>query len=123
VKLNKKHFEFFKKRCNFWLEYWGLKNWDVRYKFAKTDKEECAVTQSQLIDRLAWITLDNDADWEDASTTYLDRVAFHEVDEIRHSRIECLAGMRFLDPGLLREAIHELIVQEENVVFKRELKL
>ena len=64
MKLNKTHFEFFKKRCKFWVEYWGLKNWDIRYKFDKTEKEECAVTQSQLVDRLAWITLDNDADWD-----------------------------------------------------------
>ena len=53
----------------------------------------------------------------DSSERYLDRIAFHEIDEIRYARIECLAGMRFLDPGILREAIHELIVQEENVVF------
>jgi len=118
VKLNKKHFDYFKKRCEYWINFWGLKDWDVRYKFTKTATEDAATTQAQLVDHLAWIILDNEADCDDSSNEYLDKVAFHEIDEIRHTRIESLAGARFIDPAIIREAVHELIVQEENVVFK-----
>ena len=122
MKLNNKQFEYFKKRCEYWLEYWGLKNWDVRYKFEKTANEEAAVTSSSLVDHMAVITLDNVSEWDDVSNDYLDKVAFHEVDEVRYARIESLAGARFLDPAHFREAVHELIVQEENVVFKKLIK-
>lgn len=122
MKLEKKHFEYFVKRCKFWLDFWGIKNWDIRYKFEATAKEELATTASQIIDHVAVITLDNDSDWEDSSYEFLDRIAFHEVDEVRYAKLDCLANMRFVDPTQIRETIHSLIVQEENTIFKHNKK-
>lgn len=122
MKLNKKHFEYFKKRCRYWLEYWNLKTWDVRVEFKPTKETELATTRSQIIDHVAVITLDSGSDWEDTSYEFIDRIAFHEVDEIRYAKLDFLANLRFVDPCQIREAIHELIVGEENIVFKHDKK-
>lgn len=108
-----KDFETFVKECQRWVDFWGLHTWRVAYKHKKM-KENNGDADWNRSGRVAVIRLSKDID----SKEQLKMTAFHEIDELRFSRIRDLAMMRFCTEQDIDEAIHELIRQDENLIYK-----
>lgn len=107
-----KDFERFIAECKKWINFWGLHSWRVAYRH-KNLPEDNGNAEWDRSGRVAVIRLSKDVD----SREQLKMTAFHEVDELRYSRIRDLAMTRFCTEQDIDEAIHELIRQDENLIY------
>ena len=118
----KPQFELFKKECQFWLDFFGLKGWCVEYGHEKYD-EGRASCGWKISGRIAYIRLSTD--WEEyrkepISEKEIRRCAFHEVCELFLSRITMMAKNRIANQeDLVEEETHNLIRVLENTIFKK----
>lgn len=113
----KEHFKIFKKECAKWIEFFGLKDWEVRYIHEK-DYENLAsisfnVSNGNVVFSLSihWGTLK-------PTIHELKITAFHEVVELLLARLRALARARYVTPEEIIEANHAIIRRMENSVFK-----
>jgi hypothetical protein len=107
----------FKKECSRWISFWGLTTWDVSFNHGKTDDDNVAECNFDASNRWAVITLANKLR-DDGIGYNFKRTAFHEVCELRYAQIRVLAGERYISYREVDSAIHELIRQDENLIFK-----
>lgn len=123
MKTTKKQFEIFKEECEKWVDYFGLKNWQIYYRHVKVEdcRANCAFN---CVGGIATLTLNTD--WNEMSDDFVNddavrKSAFHEVCELLFGRINDMVGQRW---GLIEadaeEEIHRLIRILENVIFKNE---
>jgi hypothetical protein len=120
LKTTKKQFEIFKEECEKWIDYFGLKNWQVEYEHVEIERGR-AQACFNCVGGVAVLSLD--IDWDESSDFVNDKnvrkSAFHEVCELLFGRINDMVGQRW---GLIEEdveeEIHRLIRTLENVVFK-----
>lgn len=120
MKVTKKDFTQFKKECQKWLDYFGLKNWEVRYIFGgDSSKEGLAGTSIDIEDMLAIIYLCEEISDIDYKQKTMNDLAFHEVCEVFLGRLRELALSRIITRNEVIEANHEIIRTLENVILKR----
>lgn len=121
MKTTKKQYEIFKTECQKWIDYFGLKNWQVYYRHTKI---EGARAQASFNCVGGIVTLTLNTDWNELSRDFVcdenvRKSAFHEVCEIMFGRMDDMVGQRF---GLIEEdvteEIHRLIRILENTIFK-----
>jgi len=120
MKTTKKHFEIFKKECRYWIQRFGLMDWEVVYehKFIKDDDNVYADCSGDLEARLVVIRLNTE--WGERKTT-AENVKFsarHEALELLTMRFYCLARSRFIKQNDLGEVNHEIIRRLENAFFE-----
>ena len=113
MKTSKAHFKGFVNECKRWITFWGLHQWRVSYqhKDLKNNNGECEWLRTA---KVAVIRLSKIVD----DQPQIKMTAFHEVDELRFARIRDLAMDRTATEDQIDEAIHELIRQDENLIFK-----
>jgi hypothetical protein len=113
MKTSKRDFQRFINECQKWINFWGLHSWRVAYRHKKMS--DCnGEAEWQRAGRVVTVRLSTDIDSRDQ----LKMTAFHEIDELRYSRIRDLAMMRFCTEQDIDEAIHELIRQDENLIYR-----
>lgn len=115
-KTNKKHFDIFKKETLKWIEYFGLKDWEIRLEHA-TDEENMAYVLINSVNRFAMIGLSKT--WScKPSVKELKQSAFHEVLELLLEKIVFTASKGSLGDVEIQEAKHDVIRRLENTIFK-----
>jgi hypothetical protein len=112
MKTTPKDFQTFIKECQRWIGFWGLHSWRVAYRHRNLPEDNGDADWNRP-GRVAVIRLSKDVDSKDQ----LKMTAFHEIDELRFSRIRDLAMDRFCTSKDIDEAIHELIRQDENLIY------
>ncbi|MBE9542064.1 MAG: hypothetical protein IMF01_07070 [Proteobacteria bacterium] len=113
--------KYFTLRINYWVEFFGLHNWDVNvHADDDTDEETLAETYSNVNNKRADIYLI--MDWGDTEMTQseLDKTAFHEVLEVMLAEIRYIAGKRDIRFGEIDSAIHSIIRILTVKIFKGE---
>lgn len=122
-KTTKDQFELFKKECEFWIDYFGLKGWRVEYSHKKTVDEARADIIWNCAGRIATITLNTIWVDEDRCVITNDNVrrsAFHEVCELFLARLNMMANGKIDNqPHDVNEETHNLIRTLENTIFKK----
>lgn len=113
------HFRIFQEESLRWIEFFGLKGWQVEFRHENVEgKNYRAACSASLYARTSALTLT--VDWKHDPVTELKvrRSAFHEVCELFFSRIEILANDRTTNEDMVREEIHHIIRTMENTVFQ-----
>jgi hypothetical protein len=118
VKLKDTDFDIFKSECLKWIEFFGLKGWDVYFdEDAKCEDgnmaETCIGPLSARNVTFHFKGSDNPA------FNNPGRSAFHEVCEILLYRLHCLAESRFISVSEVDEAVHDIIRILENTVYEK----
>lgn len=120
LKTTEKHFKIFQAECKKWIDYFGLKNWQVYYAHREINGR--AEARFNCVDGIANLTLN--IKWDEISKDLLNdktvkRTAFHEICELLFGRIHDMVGQRF---GLIEEdvgeEIHRIIRILENTMFE-----
>lgn len=116
----KAHFEIFKAECRRWLDYFGLKGWDVFFEHDNPENGESCFASCfyRLLGRNATFFLSKDWGHNEVTEQQVRRSAFHEVCELLLSRMKVLARSRFINEDEIEEEIHNLIRTFENTVFE-----
>lgn len=106
----KNDFKYFESRVKYWLNYFGLLNWDVSvFEDDGDDEGNLAYTTFNVDNRCAYIFLCNDWLIVEKNKFELDKTAFHEVVEVLLLRIRDLAGKRTFDYDEFDGEIHNVI--------------
>lgn len=115
--MNKKSFDLFKKRCDFFIEKFGLVDWEIHIEKEIDLKESqrvenCrAFTSCSIEDKLACIVVSDVWDVE-LNNYWLSKIAFHECLEILFWSIT----EKFKSKNRA-EIIHDIIRVLENTLF------
>jgi len=114
-KTNKKDFLEFKKEAEYWLEYFGLSDWEVRYssKELEVSRGDCSVN---IIGKTCNIRLSSKWEYEPARNE-VKKCAFHEVCELLLCQLGVLATWGHSN-DIVTEQLHYVIRTLENTIFK-----
>lgn len=115
------HFKLFQKECEKWIEYFGLKDWDIGYSHYDGENEDNLDTLAriQFSTKARAATIFLMKKWGCKPTNLLvKRYAFHEVCELMLADIYVLANSRYIEEDNLDRMFHTVIRKLENTVFK-----
>ena len=119
----KKHFLIFKEEFLKWVDYWGLRGWELTFRHKPTEDSRAEICLNNLDDRQVTVVLSKSWGENDDLCDYeVRRVAFHECAELRYIRLDIMArnrNMAVLDREVTEE-VHNLIRQDENLIFDKE---
>lgn len=107
-KITKTHFEYFKKRCQYWVDVFGLKNWHLFYSRHCEKSTNVAELPSNLSGYVATIFLNRESNWPVTKDT-LDYSALHEIVHLTLSRYRANANARFVQECDIAEAEEEAV--------------
>lgn len=120
MKTTANHFKIFKQECKKWIDFWGLYDWKIEIKHTVLEDSKAEFWASDLEDKYAWIILNKDwGEKETVNDMNVRESAFHEVMEIRYAKLADLAKKRFISETQIQEAVHDLIRQDENIIFRK----
>jgi len=113
-KTTKKEFAQFKKTVKWWINYFGLKNWEVKI-FHEYSEDARAFYNFDTCGMICRITLSTE--WNYAPGPYgIKQSAFHEVCEILLAPIDDL-GHNYFNRDFISEKKHDIIRRLENTIF------
>ena len=118
----KADFEYFKKRCLFWIDYFGLKGWEYYFFHEQWNEKTFANVRINVIGRV--VSLNLSKKWSNVRKTTkveLDKCAFHEVCEVLLGRLSYLAIERFIKDEEVDEEVHNIVRTLEKVVLEKRL--
>ncbi len=115
----KENFEFFKKECQHWIDYYGLTQWRFLFKHQNYDSTCFATFNYNEYAMGCDISLEPEwSEWDGEITDkMLAQTAFHEVTEIVFVPIAKTAYLK-LSETEYNKKMHEVIRVFENTVFK-----
>ena len=120
-KTSKSDFEVFKKKCKKWIEFFGLKGWEIDFAHKDMGDSLACCSMGALENRSVTIILSTKWDIR-PSVKELGITAFHEVCELLLMRLRVLCTYRYTTELEIKEEIHTLIRTLENVLYHRECK-
>ena len=119
AKTTAKDFKLFKGACEKWIDFFGLKGWEVSFRHEKIeDNARAEITFNAIEDRMACIVLGIDWLSNPVNDRIIRKVAFHEVMEIFCRRWVYLAYERGVRDIEIAEEKHHIIRTLENVIFE-----
>ena len=110
-----KDFEIFKAECQGWVEYLGLKSWEIGYDF-DYDQDCRASCIANKTGRVSTLALSKTFDYKPCGKE-IRLMAFHEVLELLFSRYRLAAESRYTTESELEEIRHSIIKTFENTMF------
>jgi len=114
----KKHWDLFVKECKFWLDYYGLKGWDVRYVHDE-DNDNAGSYWISVEARKITINLSRETQEWLCNTHEVQLTAFHEVTEAGLlGRLKEYAKHRYIQEREIDESTHEIVAVLENTIFE-----
>jgi hypothetical protein len=117
MKTSKSNFKFFIKEVQYWVDYFGLKDWDIDFHHSILDGS-LAVTSGNWQQKHASITLNTYWDEDYHNPEQFKRVAFHEACELLLMEVRILACSRYLADSDINNAVHTVISRLTNTVYK-----
>ena len=124
MKVSKKQYLQFMEDVGDWVDYFGLKDWEINCEFSKQDKDEEPKRGSASFNtkaRIAVITLYDNWPGDSVISRVTDllvaKTAFHEVCEVLLGGLAILANERGCPMELINEKTHEVIRRLENTIF------
>lgn len=112
------HFKAFQEEALRWIEFFGLKGWQVDFRHADLEKNRADISYG-LGSRIAAITLSTNWSHDPVTEEKVRRSAFHEVCELLLGRLSIFAKERFnVEEFQIDEEVHALIRTFENVIFQ-----
>ena len=118
MKVTNKHFETFKKECEKWIDFYGLKDYEWFFTHKK-DEENRASFSCNWAGRQYHISLSTEWNMEKITKKGLCLVAFHEVTEAGLiAELRRMARYAFNQEEIDR-ASHETVRRLENSVFEK----
>jgi hypothetical protein len=119
VKITPKHFSTFKQEVLFWVDYFGLKDWDISLQNKDIEENRanccCNITAHRCV-----ISLNVEYD-EELNDFQLRKSAFHEVCELLLWRLGNL-GIEGYPHKYVDDETHKIIITLENTVFSGSYK-
>lgn len=106
-KVTKEHFAYFKKRCEYWRNAFGLKNWHLEVYHHELDPPIVACTDANYSGYVATIYLAKTRTYP-VKRDDLDRMALHEIIHLAHARYRAVAKSRFVSEEEIDEADEEV---------------
>lgn len=120
MKTTKKHFEIFKAEALKWIDFFGLKDWEVEFAHIRDDENMAACT-TRCTNR--WAKLSLSTVWTDVVSDYdVRKCAFHEVVELFIAPLFTCAHSRYISEHEIKEADHMIVRTLENVIFEKQEK-
>jgi len=119
-KTTKKDFKEFKAECERWVDYFGLKDWEIVYR-SESDDECRGSCASDNTSRIAVIGLGKTFG-DTPEKNEIKRVAFHEVCELLLSPLRLYGEERFTTESAMASSRHNIIRTLENTIFKEKTK-
>jgi hypothetical protein len=124
-KTTKKDFEEFKKECEYWIEYFGLKEWELHWEHAKCSVESRRAEVSyNVYGRIATFTMNTEIQAKEgkklaplAGKDFYGTSAFHEVCELLIAPLYNMATYTFNAEEVQKES-HTIIQRLINTIFK-----
>lgn len=110
MKFTQEDFEFFKKECAYWIERYGLKQWNVIF-FHKQLNERDAETYTDIENFFAQISLTKSfkENQDEDKIKNLKQAAKHEIFHILFAKLKSKAKWRYATDYQIDEAEHEII--------------
>lgn len=118
--LEQRHFDIFKDEARKWINLFGLKDWEIFFRFEETEDFDRALCHTNWAGKVCNLTL---ARWHSEERTEGDiqKYAFHEVCELLLTEMERIALDEEIPyterKGLAEAARHGVIRRLENSVF------
>lgn len=109
-------FDLFVAECKRWLDYFGLKQWQVHYDIGDMDRTLADVTYDTL-GMVATMRIAKERSNLSTSDYEIKRSAFHEVCELLLAKMNFVANARYVQEDEIDIALHEIIRTLENTVF------
>lgn len=107
-KITKEHFDYFKKRCEYWKDLFGLKNWHILCIRTEIDADYFASLEADVNGYCATIYLNKRRHWP-VTRDSLDYSALHEIVHVVLARYRSTAKARFVNEAELHEAEEEAV--------------
>jgi len=125
----KKHFELFRKECEYWVNKFNLNDWRVAYRFDDdydtwdVDARAVIKVDPEMSTRIAVIWLNMEWNSEELNEFNLREAAFHEVLELRLWSFRKMAEMPFpIGRIMIDKEVHIIIRILEGLLFIDDLK-
>ena len=125
MKTTKKHFDIFKKECEYWLKFYGVTGWEICFYHEDLGGERAAMAMYSMGDRNSGLLLAKN-DYPDEIITErnfteeLKVIAHHEVCELILGRINEFAKLPYgVSDKLLEDARHEVIMRLQDSVYRK----
>jgi hypothetical protein len=113
--LTTKQFNLFTQECNYWLNYFSLKNWEIIYSFNEEDGARASY-QSNISGRIIIINLAKSWINCEPNDYLIKKSAFHEVIEILFAEISFNLKL-YYGESIVDTLIHDIIRRMENTIF------
>lgn len=116
-------YAFFVEQCKVWIEYWGLKDWNVDYVHAPAVLDDGSQPLSHVttsgVDKYCIVSFNTYCPESILDDKELMSAAFHEMAELLLMDFWLLAVQRFdMSEDQLTEAGHAIIARLSNAVFE-----
>lgn len=120
MKLSQKQFKLFETEARKWIDFFGLKEWQIYFLFEKIDNR--AEVRYNCVSGIAVFVLNTEVDEMDGlvvTNNDIKKLGFHEVCELFLGRLVNMAERRFdLTEAGIEEETHRIIRTLENVVWR-----
>ena len=119
MKLTQKHLDYFQKRCEYWLNKFGLDNWRVSYAWNDNDKRDiaaCIDARLEGYNATIFLTRDWTGFVSEPTNDKLDGSAKHEVLHLLLARTRTYAIRRYVTPDEIYEAEEELVEKLNKII-------
>ena len=116
-KTTAKDFKLFKEECQKWIDFFGLKGWEVYFEHNKDEDIYIARLRPDVENKTCTIVLAVDWGNSPLDKRELKKTAFHEVVELFLSRFRYLALRRDIRETEIIEENHHIVRTLENIIF------
>lgn len=118
AKTTKANFALFVSECEKWIEIFGLKSWEIKFRHETSRKGSLASCDADLANKVVWMYLSKKWDVK-ITDKRLKQSGFHEACEILMSPLDINAKARFVAEHEITEARHGIIRTLENVLYPK----
>lgn len=114
-KYSKSDFKLYKKQCLYWIDKFGITEYEIDFKHHKLDGNSCARTTYNIVAKLACFQLTKFTEGEFCLQSNIDKLALHEV-------IHLLLADFGKTIEFTKDADNDLVIAQEHAVVQRLLK-
>lgn len=115
LKLNDNKIKEFINSTNKYLDFFGIKNWEITFDHKCNDTSSCAELHWNLEAKQAIFQIAKEMSKYDYHN--IDKTAFHEVLELLLADLASLVWNRIVTEEMVSEAKHEIIHTLENTLY------
>jgi len=115
MKTSKKDFEYFKERCQYWMDLFNLNDWEMFFKYVKHKHYNASMQPDfearQIVIEMSEVLVDMDRD------NFIDYLSFHEVCHVLLADISGY-GYAYFSKASIVEEQHKIIGKLYHSIFE-----